>query len=395
MRNRRSLQTWVESIRTAAQADDEEWRQRLAEMANTLSHEPLTRDGYDEEKCRNVLVRYCAHIPRNYQYRDGIQLVFLVLREHLGDENLDLAGGVLYELIEIDCDYSDDPGAEFQRWKHDHLNRHVSRPSATASSWPLTRLAQSNLELPHIPHMTTITTTIRPTVSLVQWRQQHPQRYPIRLSDYYPSSRMSSKEPSCIRSRKVWMIDHTMYVSTREGGTSVFRSPNPKELHEMQWQVGTGRAGRLIKKEQVIPTTPPSREADTSNGNDITDIDGSRVGPGARRSMSMLRALKSRRDSLCAPGSRGCRPENRRRAWFTNIFGLETVLSLLEPPDPKPVPLPEGCVTPHPIFARKFSLVADSQPLPPSLPHEMMPTADIKARRLLADAAVQGLMGPS
>lgn len=55
--------------------------------------------------------------------------VFLVLREHLGDENLDLAGGVLYELIEIDCNYSDDPGAEFQRWKHDHLNRHVGRSS--------------------------------------------------------------------------------------------------------------------------------------------------------------------------------------------------------------------------------------------------------------------------
>lgn len=52
--------------------------------------------------------------------------MFLVLREHLGDENLDLAGGVLYELIEIDCQYSDDQGAEFQRWKHDHLNRHVS-----------------------------------------------------------------------------------------------------------------------------------------------------------------------------------------------------------------------------------------------------------------------------
>lgn len=26
-------------------------------------------------ECRNVLVRYCAHIPRNYQYRDGIRLV--------------------------------------------------------------------------------------------------------------------------------------------------------------------------------------------------------------------------------------------------------------------------------------------------------------------------------
>jgi hypothetical protein len=50
----------------------------------------------------------------------------LILRDHVGDENMDRAGGVLYELIEIDCDHTDDPGAAFQRWKHDHLRRHVS-----------------------------------------------------------------------------------------------------------------------------------------------------------------------------------------------------------------------------------------------------------------------------
>ena len=48
-----------------------------------------------------------------------------MLRDHLGDELLGLAGGVLYKLIEVDCHYSDDPGAAFQRWRHDHLNRHV------------------------------------------------------------------------------------------------------------------------------------------------------------------------------------------------------------------------------------------------------------------------------
>jgi hypothetical protein len=26
-------------------------------------------------ECRNILVRYCAHVPRNFQYRDGIQVV--------------------------------------------------------------------------------------------------------------------------------------------------------------------------------------------------------------------------------------------------------------------------------------------------------------------------------
>jgi hypothetical protein len=70
-------------------------------------------------------VRYCGHVPRNYQYKDGIQQVFLLLRDHLGDENLDLAGGVLYELIEIDCEHTHDPGAAFQRWRHDHMSRYV------------------------------------------------------------------------------------------------------------------------------------------------------------------------------------------------------------------------------------------------------------------------------
>lgn len=51
--------------------------------------------------------------------------IFLILREHLGDENLDLAGGVLYELIEVDCEHTDDPGAAFQRWRHDHMYRYV------------------------------------------------------------------------------------------------------------------------------------------------------------------------------------------------------------------------------------------------------------------------------
>jgi hypothetical protein len=51
--------------------------------------------------------------------------VFLMLRDHLGDEVLEEAGGVLYELIEVDCVHSDDAGAVFQSWKHDHMKRYV------------------------------------------------------------------------------------------------------------------------------------------------------------------------------------------------------------------------------------------------------------------------------
>jgi hypothetical protein len=30
-------------------------------------------------ECRNILVRYCAHVPRNFQYRDGVQVVSAAL----------------------------------------------------------------------------------------------------------------------------------------------------------------------------------------------------------------------------------------------------------------------------------------------------------------------------
>ncbi len=128
---------------------------------------------FDEDKCRNVLVRYAGHICKNYNYQDGVpevrrwqsgmlpqavilfpaafyflvskprfqflipcHQVFLILREHMGDKTLDLAGGVLYELIEIDCTYSHEPGACFQRWRHDHMRRYVSNVSRFSSPWP-------------------------------------------------------------------------------------------------------------------------------------------------------------------------------------------------------------------------------------------------------------------
>ncbi|KXJ86716.1 hypothetical protein Micbo1qcDRAFT_208840 [Microdochium bolleyi] len=140
---------------------------------------PLCRPGYNEHKCRNVLVRYCAHIPRNYQYKDGIQRIFLVLREHIGDENMDLAGGVLYELIEIDCEHTDDAGAAYQRWRYDHMWRH------------------SDFELPHVPHMTTITPSIVPTSKLEKWRAAHPESDRFNVSQVIPKQEEVSVEIFC------------------------------------------------------------------------------------------------------------------------------------------------------------------------------------------------------
>ncbi|KAI0426982.1 hypothetical protein F5Y09DRAFT_350753 [Xylaria sp. FL1042] len=336
----------------------------------------LSRAGYDEEKCRNVLVRFCAHVPRNFQYKDGIQQIFLILREHVGDENLDLAGGVLYELIEVDCEHTDDPGAAFQRWRHDHMYRYA------------------DLELPHIPHMTTITSSIVPTEKLLTWRSEHADRYRFVLSDSSPWKRGDHIDPSCIRNKKVWLIDHTLFVSTRSEGTRPVRSPNPKEFHEMQWDPDYGATGRLVE-ERELPITSldqpsellPPETADTS------------VNPDSRsqrlhHSLSSISILERFVEKL---GKQKREPEieQRRRSWIPNSFIFESG-SLFKDRRAQcgsvSVPWPEGFQIPNAIFARKFLLVDNSETLPPHLPISQMPTAESKATETIVEAATTGLL---
>jgi hypothetical protein len=80
---------------------------------------------------------------------------------------------------------------------------------------------------------------------------------------------------------------------------------------------------------------------------------------------------------------------NRRKSWFQNVFGLDSTSSFRAPVDARPIPLPDGCHIPNAIFARKFGIVPESQPLPP-IPFKFMPTAESKAIDAIAEAAAQG-----
>ncbi|KAI0850052.1 hypothetical protein F5Y00DRAFT_260784 [Daldinia vernicosa] len=339
----------------------------------------LDRIGYHEEKCRNVLVRYCAHIPRNYQYKDGIPQIFLILREHLGDENLDLAGGVLYELIEVDCEHTDDPGAAFQRWKHDHLRRYA------------------DLELPHVPHMTTITSSIIPTKKLAQWRLEHPGRYPFVLSDSSPSTERASIDPSCIRNRKAWLIDHTLYISSRNDGTRPLNSPNPQKFHEMQWSHECGTQGKFIE-ERDVPIASPDRPSATSPPGtaDTLLLDNPKPCKGLRGYSSRSSLFSKLSDKIHMHKHK---PEldQRRCSWIPGALTFEPASSSSfrtkrTCPDVATVPLPSGCQIPNAIFARKYLLVGSGDSLPPCLPLRQMPTAESKATDTIVKAASTGLL---
>ncbi|KAI1126568.1 hypothetical protein F5Y10DRAFT_293690 [Nemania abortiva] len=336
----------------------------------------LSRSGYDEDKCRNVLVRFCAHVPRNFQYKDGIQQIFLILREHLGDENLDLAGGVLYELIEVDCEHTDDPGAAFQRWRHDHMYRYA------------------DLELPHIPHMTTITASIIPTETLSRWRLEHADRYHFVLSDSSPLANRDHPDPSCIRSKKAWLIDHTLFVSTRSDGTRPMRSPNPKEFHEMQWDPDYGTTGKLVE-ERELPITSLDQPSETSPS-ETTDTfpvptDRSQRLRHSLSSINIIQKIAKKLDKQ----KKEPEIEQRRRSWMPNSLAFDSS-SLFKDRRAQcehiSVPLPEGCQIPNAIFARKFLIVDHGETLPSHLPISQMPTAEFKATETIVEAASTGLL---
>ncbi|KAI8715652.1 hypothetical protein NCS52_01073300 [Fusarium sp. LHS14.1] len=332
-------------------------------------HQPVDpTQVFDENKCRNVLVRYCAHVPRNYRYSDGIRLVFLVLRDHMGDEHLGLAAGVLYEMIEVDCQHSDDPGAAFQRWRHDHMNRHA------------------DLELPHVPHLTTVTSTIIPTAMLTKWRKEHPHRYQTRLSDYSPTLERSSFFSSGIRTRKSWVIEYTMYVSSRNGGTRPFRQITASEFHEMQWNSKTNCPGRFVG-EKSIDLGEFLRKGDIDEPADEKHATTPRFPFSSRlfRGRSKMEQITNKLRVAKKSPIRLSKPE-----WPPNRLDYDATTSFYDMLEQRSNHKVSDWDIPNANFARKFGLYTDSGPLPPFI--RELPVAEDKAMDLATGPAMRELV---
>jgi hypothetical protein len=112
---------------------------------------------------------------------------------------------------------------------------------------------QDDLELPHVPHLTTVTSAIIPTSALTKWRDTHAQRYSTRLSDHCSPDQHGSSTLGCIRNKKGWSIDYTMYVSTRDAGTKSFRRIQPQQYHEVLWDCVTEVSGKFVSEKSIDP----------------------------------------------------------------------------------------------------------------------------------------------
>jgi hypothetical protein len=73
---------------------------------------------------------------------------------------------MLYEMIEVDSQHTHDKGAAFQRWRHDHINRHVCLVYAEMAR-RLT-VKQEDLKLSRVPHLTTVMSAMMPPSALAK-----------------------------------------------------------------------------------------------------------------------------------------------------------------------------------------------------------------------------------
>lgn len=248
-----------------------------------------------------------------------------------------------------------------------------------------------DLELPHVPHMTTITSCVIPTQRLARWRAQHPERYTFVLSDSAPpSTDRFSADRGCIRNRKAWLIENTFYVSSRRDGTLPLHTPNPKEFHEMQWKPQNSKVGRFVEEKEVIIPANETATPRTSGTKSSLSIG---RGPGTPAPRSSLIGRLSKRLGQSKRSYKGFMKEERRHSWLPKMESGPRFTEWRRDSVPGAVSLPNGGRVPNAIFARKYLLVEEGEILPTHLPISQMPVAESKATDTITHAAELGLFG--
>lgn len=247
---------------------------------------------------------------------------------------------------------------------------------------------QADLELPHVPHLTTVTSTIVPTAKLTRWRKDHPQRYQTRLSDYSPNLERSSLFSSGIRTRKSWVIEYTMYVSSRNGGTRPFRQITAREFHEMQWNPNTNSLGRLVG-EKSIDLGEFLQKRDIAEPADEKCATASRFSLGSRlfRGRSKMEHTTNKLRVAKKPPIRLSKPE-----WPPNRPDCDATASLYDMLEQRSNCRVSEWDIPNANFARKFGLYTDSGPLPPFI--RELPVAEDKAMDLATGPTMRELVCP-
>lgn len=188
------------------------------------------------------------------------------------------------------------------------------------------------------------------------------------------------RDHGCVRTRKNWSIDYTMYVSSQDDGTRPFRTIRAKDYHEILWgSPEFGSKGRLVEEKSID-------SLDVSSGSDIGRQDSQksdlqlptedRSDKYGRKVRGIYRKVSSWREITgCAEQDRTLSPSLPVDSWLKHVEHV-----------------PELAVShgkiPNAIFARKFR-ICKSSTLPLTI--RELPIAEDKAIDLAVNRSAKEL----
>lgn len=179
------------------------------------------------------------------------------------------------------------------------------------------------------------------------------------------------------------MIEYTMYVSSRDGGTRPFRTIKAKEFHEIQWNQDLGHKGRLVGQKSIDLH-------DASEDTEADNMSTLKHSPSTTRPQSKNLTRHNDLRALIKRFSPRKKASSGKTAWLAGVSGMSTAASLRDLLDSKPSPLVNEWEIPNAIFARKFDLFTDAHSLPTSI--KELPVAEDKAMDLAVGSPVRGLV---
>lgn len=165
------------------------------------------------------------------------------------------------------------------------------------------------------------------------------------------------------------MIDYTMYVSSRTTGTRPFRYMKPQAFHERQWETADTYRGHISGHRSLELAESPSSHNHAralSESRQMPDM----PAPKTRRSelLRLFRQTSLRKLSLSTLADHTELPPST-----ANFSAGESPVELLDAMASGSV---EERSIPNAAFARKFSIYAENDVLPPSL--KELPVAEEK-----------------
>lgn len=169
-----------------------------------------------------------------------------------------------------------------------------------------------------------------------------------------------------------------MYVSSGQGGTAPYRSLKAKEFHEMYWSQDWGRRGTLVE-ERSIDISEFKRSCETK----VEGAECENTEPLAHttRGRRRLVSFRTKFHALSAKTDIGC-TSRRLKSDSNSATRPISTISSQDISHRQSVQPSHQWQIPNAIFARKFGLFTDSDPLPPSIKES--PIAESKVVNSLA-----------